>query len=1039
MFRLPLRAPSLRAAASLRFLSPISRGLLAAVAGCSFAAAAAAATVQGTVSNQNTKRFLERATVSVPGTTFQALTDKEGRFRIAGLPAGTHTVVVSYAGLDDARKTVTVAADQTATSDFELTAGEIYTLGQYVVTSTVEGNAYAVNQQRRAESTRSVTSVDAFIDQTTGNPGEFLKSIEGIQMDYSQNEPQTIRVRGFDPNLTMVTMDGNEVASAASSGANRAVQVDQLSIASIENVEVFKAPIPSMSANAIGGAVNFNTKSAFDQSGRRAFAQVGVNMDSNDFSWRKTPGPGHGEKAERRIYPVGRIQYSNSFFDNRLGIVASAGYDHTNQLGASVSHALNVTAIPGSALPAAPTPYTADNVVIRRGAMSFAPNRQLRRRGDLSFNADYKLTASTALFLKTTFSDYKSTNRNHGFTLTPATLAAGATIFEYTATGGSAGQSASVFDKYTQSWQLNPGLKVRTGDWKIDLVGGFSKSINHYKNPDTFGAVGLTLAGVGWSMRTPVDDDTPTQLAQTSGPDFYNLNNYAPTQGNLAATAGQHRANHNGFVSTNFRDSSDVKYSNRLDVQRDFQGRFPFYLKAGVAYNEQIRNKRQEQKRWYWMGQDGAPTADDLTAAGGQFGRFAEPVPVTQQIPGWTLREPTYFSTNELYKYWRANPQVLQENTAYTEQQKIAGRQKVNEQVSAAYVMGNATLRRLNVLAGVRVEKTEIRAEGFRVLPVTGPTSVLPAGVDANSLAGIRASYRTLATESDYTSDPFPYLHLKYEWLPALQTRASYTEAIGRPNLSDVLPNNVTQNDTTQTITTNRAGLLPQRSKNLDFSVEYYTKTAGQWTAGWFSRDVGSYISTATVAMTPALLEELNLGPEFADWDVTTKTNLGSAKWSGYELGFRQALREWAFVPGPLHGVTLWANYTKIAKMEGDFGTPGAKITQLGNVVPELVNGGISYRTRSGLFFVQLSANYQAAKSTANLPGTAAAAQRRPRQEAYRFWNLEASYRLTSKLRLTTTARNLFSERARFSEMGIIRNTQQATGIAWLFAAKYDL
>jgi outer membrane receptor protein involved in Fe transport len=254
-----------------------------------------------------------------------------------------------------------------------------------------------------------------------------------------------------------------------------------------------------------------------------------------------------------------------------------------------------------------------------------------------------------------------------------------------------------------------------------------------------------------------------------------------------------------------------------------------------------------------------------------------------------------------------------------------------------------------------------------------------------------------------------------------------------------VLPNNVTQNDTTQTISTNRAGLLPQRSKNLDASVEYYTRTAGQWTASWFSRDVSDYISSATVPMTPALLTELNLGPEFATWQVSTKTNLGSAKWSGYELSFRQALREWRFIPRPLHGVALWANYTKIAKMEGDFGTRGATITHLGNVVPELVNGGASYRTPGGLFFVQLSVNYQSARPTQNLPATAAAAQRMPIQEAYRFWNLEASYRLKQNLRLTCTGRNLFSERPKFSEMGVVRNTQQYTGIAWLFAAKYDL
>ncbi|HRE06110.1 MAG TPA: TonB-dependent receptor [Opitutaceae bacterium] len=995
---------------------------------------AEAAVITGSVMNQNTKRFLERATVQVQGTSFSTLTDKDGSFRLAGLPAGTHTVTVSYTELDSVSQSITVTAEETARLSFELTSEKIYQLGEFVVTSSVEGMAYAVNQQRRALSARSVTSIDAFLDQATGNPGEFLKSVEGIQMDYSQNEPQAIRIRGFDPTLTMVTMDGNEIASAASSSANRTVQIDQLSIASIENVEVYKAPIPSMSANAIGGAVNFNTRSAFDQKGRRASLQLGVNMDSNDFGFHRSPGPGHGEKAERRIYPAGRLRYSNSFFDNRLGIDFSVGHDYTNQLGSSTSHALNVTALPGGALPAAPIPYTEDNVTVRRGTLSYAPNRQLRVRSDVSLNTDFKVSDSLAVFLKTTFTDYLSTNRNHSLNLTPGTLVAGATVTDYTTTNGTAGQGISVFDKKTKSWQINPGLKWRRDEWKIDLVGGFSKSTNHYTNPDTFTGLSTTLTGVGFSVSTPRDTDVPTAVTQTSGPDFYNLNNYAPSQGNLASTNGQHRANHNGLVSNNHRDSRDMKYSARFDVQRDFTLRFPFFVKAGLAYNETIFDKRQEQKRWYWMGLDGLATADDVTAAGAQLGRFAEPVPVTQNIPGWTLREPTYFSTNELYKFWQANPQVLQENTAYTAQQKIAGRQKVNEQVRAGYVMANATLRKLNILTGLRLEQTDIRAEGYRVLP-----TALPAGVDANSLPAILLRYRPMVTRSDYRSDPFKYLHLKYDWTSRLQSRASFTDAIGRPNLSDVLPNNVSENPTTEIISTNRAGLLPQRSKNLDFSLEYYTKSSGQWTAGWFRRDVDDYISSATVPMTPELLAELNLGSEYNNWQVATKTNLGNATWSGFELSFRQSLREFSFVPAALTGVSVWANYTRISKMEGDFGTPGARITELANVVPELVNAGISYRSPRSRIVVQLTTNYQAKRPTQNLPANAAAGQRRPYQEPYQFYNLEASYQATQNLRLMCTARNLFSERPTFTEIGIVRNTQQATGIAWLFAVKYDL
>lgn len=720
--------------------------------------------------------------------------------------------------------------------------------------------------------------------------------------------------------------------------------------------------------------------------------------------------------------------------------MASVGLDLTNQLGSSTTQNLNVTALPGGSLPAAPTAYTEDNVVVRRGQMSFAPNRQLRDRWDASFNADYKLTDLIDVFLKTTYSDYHSTNRNHGFTLTPGALAAGATVTDYTTTSGSASQGVSVFDKYTKTWNINPGLKFRSGDWKIDLVGGYSKSTNHYKNPDNFGELGTTLTGLGWSMSTPRDTDVPTSIIQTSGADFYDLNNYAPNQGNLASTGGQHRANHGGLVGNNKRDSWDGKYSARFDVQRDFHTRFPFYLKAGLSYNEVIFDKNQERQRWYWMGQDGVATADDLTAAGAQLGRFAEPVAVTQNIPGWSLREPTYFSTNELWEYWQANPQVLQENTAYAAQQRIQGRQKAVEKVKGYYFMGSVNINKLNVLAGVRIEQTDLKTEGWRSLPTSGATSVLPAGVDANSLQGILLSVRPLVSKSDYRSDPFKYLHLKYEWIPGLITRASYTDAIGRPNLSDLIPGGYSQNDTTQTITANaRSGLLPQKSKGLDLSIEYYTKQAGQWTFGVFSRDVDDYLSSTTVPMTPELLEELGLDSSFATWQVRTNTNLGNAKWSGYEFKFTQSLREFGFVPKPLQGVTLWANYTKIAKMEGDYGTPGATISELANVVPELYNAGIKYRTPRGRFETNLSTNYQAKKPTQNLPASVAAAQRSPYQEEYQFWNLDATYRINSKLRLTMVGRNIFSERPKFSEIDIIRNTQQATGIAWMFAVKYDL
>src|SRR5688572_16286243 len=85
--------------------------------------AAEAATLTGTVSNAATGNLLGGARVEVPTLGLSALVDDTGSFTLAGLPAGTHEVVVSYIGLDSMRRQITVTAGQRVVQNFDLTSG----------------------------------------------------------------------------------------------------------------------------------------------------------------------------------------------------------------------------------------------------------------------------------------------------------------------------------------------------------------------------------------------------------------------------------------------------------------------------------------------------------------------------------------------------------------------------------------------------------------------------------------------------------------------------------------------------------------------------------------------------------------------------------------------------------------------------------------------------------------------------------------------------------------------------------------------------
>lgn len=964
-------------------------------------------TLVGTVLNEGTQKFLRGAVVRVPGTNLTALTDSDGSYRLAGVPTGEQSVVAEYAGLDTQEKKVSVTAG-TVTLDFRL-KGEIYVLDRFLVATEREGNAAAVNAQRQAESYRNIASTDAFGDTTFGNPGDFLRNLPGVQMDYVGVDPRTITLRGMPSDLTIVTMDGNQQASAASSGVTRSFEIDQIAIGNIETVEVYKAPVPSMPANAVGGMVNFVTKSAFEQKGRRLRLTPSLTASSYQLDLRKTRGP--NEEPSRKVKLGGSLSYSESFLDNRLGVAVNLTDMTVWYPGWQVDNSFAYAA----PLPPFPAAYQADAPRARRNVYSPVTNQQHITRNGYSVNLDFKINDAWAAYLKTAFTDYFTFNRAFIMRLRANTADPDYTVARVQAlprvgnTVSLAELTTSFHEKVSRSLSIGPALRYKAGPWRGDLNLGYSLARNHYRYPDFFNVVNMELREVGFRMETPEGDTVPTTLVQTAGRDYLDIANYQPVNPS--------------FISNNERKSKAKLYTARLNARRDFTARFPFYLQAGASYQLEDRIKDQPLRRWSYVGPDGIANSADDTQGMSRFGD------TTGARAPFGLPSPVYVSPWRVFDYYATTPQAFVEDIAYNTEQRITQLFDLDESIGAAYAMSKVSLGRLDVLFGSRAERTEVKARGPR-----RQDSKVPAGVNPNSVEGILAKYSRVTARTTYVTDPLKYLHLTYRGTQDWQGRASYSETVGRPNYSSIFPN-LTVNDTARTVSLNNTELQPQRAKNYDLGFEYYFKPAGQVTVSWFHKDIVDYISTDSRLISEPD-PDVGIGPELIGYQLNTQRNLGSSRWQGIELDARLQFRRLGFVPRPLQGVELFGNYTHIYSSEGDFGG-GRTITQLANVSPRVYNIGLSFRSPGGRLFLQWRSNFT---SAALLSNTGSGVQTQAQRDATWRSDAELRYRFSKRYEVVVTGRNITDEFQTVSEVGgrVTRHLNEV-GVWYALALNIDL
>jgi TonB-dependent receptor len=842
--------------------------------------------VVGQVSNAATAVFLEGALVEAAGSSRSTVTDREGWFELA-LPAGAATLTVSYTGLERQTLTVNVPAGGRVTRQVELSSG-IYRMEAFTVSGPREGSAAAITRQREAPNVKNVVAADSFGNIADGNIGDFLQQMPGITAVYVGADVRSVQIRGIDGALNSVTMDGDRVASSQSANTGRTFEFEQASLNNIETIEVTKAPTPDMDADSIGGNVNIVSKSAFDRNQPRSFAYSlgGVwrpKYFTRSDNWLREP--------IRNIGPSLNFSYADRLgAARRVGVTLNLTY-HSQPGGDTASLANYQTALV--------EPYYVLNVNVPRPAG--APRTRLATGAKL----EYKVSERTVVALNTAYNWFHETNDTRamllGTTANVANFRPGYTSYFEEVLANANSSSAITLttdDKSGRTYQFAPVVRHRFSGLEIDYGLSFSNSQTYYDYAPSGrhfqsrpkGSVTYRLANVGFTIDRRQSLKWP-QIAQTAGPDMYDLNNY----GTMLLTQSD-------------RSGEDQIKTAKLNLRKALNLTVPVVVKLGGSLRQQERILENHSRRYNYVGTDGVQnSADD------NLGQFLDTTAKwTDSNEGY--RPPPWANPFGVARHAALFPALWREDTAFATTSLLNGDRRITETVSAGYLMSQVRLRTFSVLAGVRAEQTKTDAEG----PVT-----------------IGTTRSRLRRKGDYL-DWFPGAHFRYAPTRNFLARLSYSSGIGRPSFDQLMPLD-TISETAQTVNIRNTGLRPQYSDNFDATAEYYFEPVGLVSASFFLKELAGFQYTDRGQYVGAGPDN-GFDGQYEGYQIITTRNGGSARYRGFELAYQH---QFTFLPGFWRGFGFSANYTQLST-RGDYGGTTAT-TQVAGFVPKTANVAVSY------------------------------------------------------------------------------------------------
>ncbi len=616
--------------------------------------------ITGKVTDSSTGESLPGANVLLVGANYGVSTDRYGTFKLDKVPLGNYTLKVTYIGYEDFTTPILLTkANYIINVDVKLNITALQ-ISEIVVSGLLQGQVKALNQQLNASDIRNVLSREEIEKFPDLNTADVLQRMPGVYISRSLGEGTFVYLRGTEPRLTGVTVDGQKLAS--SDDEERIIDLGVINSSQLASVEVTKALTPDKNADAIGGVVNIVTRNPYD------YEKPTLKIDA---------GGGYAVQGKKPLYRFS-ASYSGFLGENReFGYTISGSYYRNNIRGYSDEMTWNdVKDVNGNTIPFALTNFSL-----------FDYNTQRDHYG-LSGVLEYKVDKNNSLHLRGMYNRKKDDQSRNNIQWRPdkGTFLNATTI--------SNGRLSFEFQNRTEDHQIYGfalGGIHNFGELRLDYDFNYSFARQKKLDPGQIKSSWQLSSKLNWIM-------------DISDPDFPQF-----TVTNKDATYYQDPANWE--IDTQDYRTTDIKnhvYTGVINFKMpyDLFGT-PAELKLGGKLDIDRKSKSAERFKYKWKGSSKV---------------YMNSVSNNETISKF-LQDKYFFApmvdntmVRNFFNQYRGLSNGLVETIIYNDTDGSGGNYDNTENVYSFYLMTNFNINDLSVLAGIRDEYTHTNYEGNKVL-----------------------------------------------------------------------------------------------------------------------------------------------------------------------------------------------------------------------------------------------------------------------------------------------------------------------------------